>query len=709
MLSALNCFVAIARFHGLSLAVERMAHDLALTGAEDPLAVLPRVCAEYKLRMRRISPSWEQLSTMTDGFPLMGRLADGRWVIVSGFRPSPTGGEVVIRDVLNPVAGFQFLGREAFQGQWGGVAVQVRKRLSLAADGARFGLGWFLSVIRQQSALLRNVVIAALVLHIFGVTIPFFFQLVIDKVLAHGAMSTLWTLTIGVTIAIVFEAAFTFLRRYLMLHATIRVDRQIGHTVFAHLLSLSVNFFERLPGGVLIRNMQQADKVREFLTGRLLTTLLDSAAVVIYLPIMFLISVKLALIVLLGTCCIAAVIGVLAQVYRRRLRALNEAEGQRQAFLTETVHGMATVKTLALEPQQLRQWNETLVVTTGSHFSVGSVAATAQAVAGLIDKAVTVAVVAVGAADTTTAMTVGALVGFQMLAGRVSAPLLQFVSLLNEYQEILLSVEMLGGIMEAAPERRANQIGGRPPIRGQIEFDKVSFSYEPGRPPALNRLSFRVPAGGIFGIVGASGSGKTTITRLLLGLHVAQEGTVRLDGTDLREIDLTHLRSSIGTVLQENMIFRRSIADNIAVAKPGATFDEIVEAARGAGALEFIERLPRGFDTPLDEAGSNLSGGQRQRLAIARALLRNPRLIILDEATSALDPESEAIIQGNLRHMAKGRTMVVVSHRLSTLVDADTILVLDKGEAVGMGRHADLLSTCAVYRNLWQRQSGGGA
>jgi subfamily B ATP-binding cassette protein HlyB/CyaB len=302
-------------------------------------------------------------------------------------------------------------------------------------------------------------------------------------------------------------------------------------------------------------------------------------------------------------------------------------------------------------------------------------------------------------------MTVGALVAFNMLAGRVSGPLVQIVTMVHEYQEIALAVQMLGEVMNQKPERDDARPGLRPELTGRIEFENVTFRYSAEGDPALEGVSFAIPAGSIFGIVGRSGSGKTTLTRLIQGLYPIQQGLLRIDGFDARELDLVHLRAGIGVVLQDNFLFHGSVRDNIACVKPNASFEEVARAARMAGADEFIERLPRGYDTILEENAENLSGGQKQRLAIARALITDPRLLIFDEATSALDPESEAIIRENLRKIAFGRTVIIVSHRLSMLANAEAILVLDRGRIAGIDRHEQLLARCATYRQLWQQQT----
>jgi ATP-binding cassette subfamily B protein len=301
-------------------------------------------------------------------------------------------------------------------------------------------------------------------------------------------------------------------------------------------------------------------------------------------------------------------------------------------------------------------------------------------------------------------MTIGALVAFNMLAGRVSGPLVQMVTMVHEYQEVALAVQMLGEVMNQAGERDGKRDGLRPELDGNIEFENVSFRYGPEGAPALDNISFTIPAGSVFGIVGRSGSGKTTLTRLIAGLYPIQQGLLRIDGFDSRELDLVHLRKSLGLVLQENFLFRGTVRENITCAKRGATFEEVAQAARLAGADEFIERLPRGFDTMLEENAENLSGGQRQRLAIARALITNPRLLILDEATSALDAESETIIRRNLRRIAEGRTVIIVSHRLSMLSDANAILVIDRGRIADLGHHDQLMKNCTTYRQLWNQQ-----
>jgi ATP-binding cassette subfamily B protein len=390
---------------------------------------------------------------------------------------------------------------------------------------------------------------------------------------------------------------------------------------------------------------------------------------------------------------------------RSRLAALYAAEGARQGLLVETVHGIRTLKSLAMEPLQRRVWDDRSAQTINTRFKVETISITAQAVTGLLEKLMGVAIIGFGALhvfDGT--MTVGVLIAFNMLAGRVSGPLVQIVTMVHEYQEVALSVRMLGEVMNQKVERAGRTEGLRPELVGGIEFENIAFRYRQDDAFALNDLSFAIPSGSVFGVVGRSGSGKSTVTRLIQGLYPVQQGLIRIGGYDVRELDLNHLRRSVGVVLQDSFLFRGTVRENIAAAKPDATFEQVVAAAKLAGAIEFIEQLPRGYDTLIEEGAENFSGGQRQRLSIARALITDPRILILDEATRALDPESEAIVKSSIKGIAAGRTVIIVSHRLSMLTDADAILVMDRGRLVDVGPHSQLVSSCTTYRQLWNQQ-----
>jgi ATP-binding cassette subfamily B protein len=708
MHTAIHCLAFAARFHGIDVSPERLVHDHALGERRVSLRRLLRIAKDTGLRARsaRLTPSSRE--RIKDAYPILAELTNGNWVVVIGVSEAAGQGEPLIKlyDPLAERAEFLLLPQRSFDSRWSGRVVLLKRRHGLTDEDQPFGFRWFLPELIRQKRLFADVALAAVALYALGLATPIFFQLVIDKVLVHESYSTLAVLAVGIVVALIFDSAFTFLRRYLLLYATNRIDIRVATRTFQHLLSLPISLFEQASSGVLVKHMQQAARIREFLTGRLFLTLLDGLSLFVFLPILFVYSAKLTLVVVGFAALVGLIVLALVGPFKRRLHELYKAEGDRQALLVETVHGMRTVKSLALEPRQRRIWDDQSAHAVSLRYRVEKISTTAQALTGLVEKLMGVAIIGLGAFDVFDGtMTVGALVAFNMLAGRVSGPLTQIVTMVHEYQDVALSVRMLGEVMNRRPEQFGRGHGLRPALSGQIDFENVTFRYTPDGAPALDNVSFAVPSGTVFGIVGKSGSGKTTITRLIQGLYANQQGLVRIDGFDIREIDLVHLRRGIGVVLQDNFLFHGTVRENIAAAKPDATFEEVAEAARMAGAEEFIERLPRGYDTVLEENGENLSGGQRQRLAIARALVTDPRLLIFDEATSALDPESETIIRNNLARISSGRTVIIVSHRLSSLVDADAILVIERGRVADLGRHDQLLSRCVTYRNLWNQQT----
>lgn len=703
--SVIQCLTAIAQHHGIQINPERLIDEYALEAREPNAAMLQRIASDIGLKIKIARLSWQTLLAQTGVFPIMARLRNGGAVIVVGVKKDAPE-QVAILDPLAGDAAVTYLEREQWWERWSGEVVFLKRHHALGDPNQPFGLRWFIPEILKQKAAFRDIAVAAFAMHFLGLASPIFFQLVIDKVLVHQSLSTLWVLGIGVMLALVFDSIFGYLRQLLTLAATNKIDMRLTRRAFAQLLSLPIDYFETTTAGVITRHMHQLEGIRQFLTGRLFFTALDVLALLIFLPILFAYSVKLALIVLGFSVVIAAIIAILLPSYRRRLDALYSAEGKRQALLVETIHGMRTVKALAIEPMQRRVWDQFSAQSITMHFRVGKLSIAGGTITDFLGKLLPIVIIIIGAQDVfDQSLSVGALIAFQMLSSRVSSPLLQIVGLINEYQQTALSVRMLGEIMNRAPEGRSGAGGLRPQLAGGIAFDAVAFRYPGSSVAALDRASFTIPAGKVIGIVGRSGSGKTTLTKLIQGLYPVQEGIIRFDGVDMREIDLSHLRRQIGVVLQENFLFRGSVRENISVTQPGASFEDIVAVAQAAGADEFIERLPQGYDTLLEENAANLSGGQKQRLSIARALLSRPRILILDEAASALDPESEAIFIRNLSRIAVGRTVIMISHRLSTLVNAHAILVMQQGKLVDSGRHQDLLSRCDTYRQLWNQQT----
>ena len=704
--STIQCLAAIAQHHGLPINPERLIEDYALAGEEPPPATVLRIASDIGLKAKADKLSWAGLQAQGGVFPLIARLADNTAVIVVSAHTNGTSDVSILNPLADRPTEVLAVGQERFCQLWQGDVFLLKRQNNLPEPGRKFGFRWFIPEIMKQKAALRDIAIAAIAMHFLALASPIFFQLVIDKVLVHQSISTLWVLGVGIVMALVLDALFGFLRQILTLSASNKIDMRLTRRTFAHLLSLPIDYFETTTAGVITRHMQQVEKIRAFLTGRMFFSVLDATSLVIFLPILFAYSMKLALITLAFTGMICLVVAGMVPSFNRRLRDLYNAEGERQSMMVETIHGMRTVKALAIEPAQRRLWDQRSAQSINMHFRVGKIAITGGAITDFLGKLLPVVIIVIGAQDVfDQTLTVGALIGFQMLAGKVVQPLIAIVGLVNEYQETALSVRMLGEVMNRPSEGRAGAGGLRPELVGEISFDEVTFRYPGNSHAALDRASFKIEAGSVVGIVGRSGSGKTTLTKLIQGLYGVQEGIVRFDRTDAREIELAHLRRQIGVVLQENFLFRGTVRENISAARPEATFEEIVAAAEAAGAAEFIERLPQGYNTLLEENASNLSGGQKQRLSISRSLLTQPRILILDEAASALDPESEAIFIRNLSRIAVGRTVVMISHRLSTLVNANAILVMQQGRLVDSGRHAELLTRCETYQQLWNQQT----
>jgi ATP-binding cassette subfamily B protein len=710
--TGLKALAAVARHLRLDWSLPRLLHVYG-QDAEPVSERLARVARAEGLKAAVHRSDWSRLQNFRKLVPFLARLDNGAYVVVLqlGANIPPTAGvENTGREFVRlfnprvPEANHFVVSRDEFVEHWTGEIILLKRTFKLTDPNRRFDLAWFVPEFLQQRTLLRNVIIAALALHLLALAVPIFFQIVVDRVLVYLNVSTLIVIAGGVCIAIVFDAILNWLRGYFVLQTASRIDIRLARVTFRHLLALPIDFFEASLAGVVTKHMQQASKIREFLTGQLLMTLLDLPALIVFLPLMAWYSGTLTLVVMGVTLVLAGVIAVMLGPYRRRLRSLYAAEAQRQSLLVESVHGIRTVKSLNLEPRREETWDDAAAEAVRTYVQVGKISLAANTFSHFVEKALTVVIIVVGAFQVFhNEMTVGALVAFNMLSSRVISPVLQLIGLLNNYQEALMSVDMLGEIMNR-PTESSSRRGLTPALRGEIEIDRVTFRYPNTDRPALRDFSARIPAGSMIGIVGRSGSGKTTLSALLQGLYYAGEGAIRIDGHDIRDIDLTYLRSQSGVVPQEAFLFRGPIKDNIRMGKPTASFEEVVQAARLAGADEFIQAFPQRYDTLLEESAVNLSGGQKQRISIARALLRQPRIIIFDEATSALDPESEAVVIGNLGRIAKGRTTIVISHRLQTIRNADVIIVMEEGAVSDSGTHAQLLERNKIYRQLWAQQ-----
>ncbi len=696
--------MAAARFHGVEL--DPHEHFRTTDPPGPSAAELSEWLQKNGLWSRAVRLRWRDLIHLRETGPVVLLLTDGGAGLMTAADPAQNLILVKDPDLAASEQG-SAVDQLRLEQIWSGEALLLRNKRSRSATDAPFTIGWLVSLVLQERRLLRDVGVASLTLSFLTIFPPLLVMTVVDRVLTHHSYSTLVLLAALLGIATVLETFLGHARRLIVLVVGTRLDTRLNLYVFNRLLRLPLDYFERHPAGETMHKIAQVYKVREFLTGKLLATFLDLMTLLVLLPFLFFLNAFLAGMVLACTGLIMLIIVVSLRPLRISFADVILAETEKASVLGETIFGVKTIKSLALEPQRNVLWDERVADVGMSRLAFGKIANRVQTIITPIERFMSIGLVLVGAylALDDTGFAVGALFAFAMLSMRVAQPLVALARLVEEYESVALAIVEAASVLNRPAEAEAASGGLRPRIAGAIRFDDVSFTYGGTRLAALDHVTFSVPSGTMLGIVGRSGSGKSTLTRLLQGINRDYSGSLKIDGNDVREINLRHLRQSFGVVLQENFLFRGSIRDNIVAGRPGLVPIDVVNAARLAGAEEFIERMPNGYETMIEEGSPNLSGGQRQRLAIARALITNPRILILDEATNALDPESEALLNANLLRIASGRTMVIVSHRLSSLVDCSQILVLDKGQLVDIASHDVLLDRCAIYRQLWSQQS----
>ena len=700
--TALSCLFRLGAQHGTYAEIGVIRRRHLIDGPTIAPAQLIEVAPEFGFKAEQLRLDWHAFQTRAFTQPLLLILSNTNVVILMGVRRDGVE-EAAISDPLFRDGSVFFLPRADLERVWTGDALLVTP-MPASSEETKFGFSWFTSKLFAERRLMLDVVAGALVMHLIALTVPIFFQLLVDKVVPNQAFATLYAITAGVFILILFDGGFNYLRNYLLSFITRKIDCAVANETVDHLMKLPIDYFHANPSGVTAYKLQEANNVREFLASRLFNTFLDFTGIIIFLPILLIYSWELTLVVLLVSALAFATLAIMSREFRLKLTEVNEIEGRRKAYLFELLNGIATIKTLALEPRSMVRWRRYSDEAASRSLALDHTAARARAVISSLERGMSVAIGALGALFVLSdQMTVGALVAFNMMGLRLAQPLIHASSLIQDYQRAVLSLKLLAQLMQTKAEPSIGQLS--PSIHGHIEFEDVTFHY-PGSPTAaLKEISFAIAPGQVIGIVGRSGSGKTTITRLLQGLYMPQAGLIKIDDQDLKELDLAHLRNRIGVVLQDNFLFRGTVRENIAITKPTASLDEVVRVAQIAGAHEFIQRLPHGYSTLLEEGAANLSGGQRQRLAIARALIHDPPILVFDEATSSLDPESEAIIQQHLGAIARGRTIILITHRLSFVARADLIIVVDQGRIAQAGPHDTLLRSCLPYNQLWAQQA----
>jgi len=706
--SSLGCLVIIARHHGLHLSTSQLIHDNILTGREPSVLELLKCARSAGLKAKALHPKWSGLARLKKALPAIVMLKDGSSMVLVRVDGESDQARAVLRDPNASDDALLVIDRVRFNDVWTGEVVLVKRNYEISDETQPFSIGLVAALIFRERWIIRDIAICALVLSLLALTPIVFWRLLTDKVLYFKAYNTFFVLCLAMVVLVVFETVFAYLRQFLIVHLTTRVDVKLATYMFDKLLNLPIDFFERTQVGRVTHDAHQMWKIRTFLMSQLFGTVLDSATILVFVPIMVFYSPILTAIVLASCSLIVIWLILMIPYHRRRSAAVEAAEAARGAFLVQTIHGIRTVKSLALDARQRHVWDVLTARVAQLRFAEGMAANMIHSMVRPLERFAVSGSFAVGvylALSTGDPVYIGALFAFLLLSQRLAAPLLQMAKLINQYDEARIAVAVVAQLLNQRPEEGRTGHGVRTPIEGHVQLSNVTFKYQGASNAALQDVSFGAPMGTTLGIMGRSGSGKTTIARLLQRLHSNYEGLIKIDGIDVREYDVDHLRRSLGVVLQENFLFTGTIRENIMAAKTDATFDEVVRAARLAGAEEFIDKLPRGYETQIYEGSPNLSGGQRQRLAIARALIVDPRILILDEATSALDADSEAIVNANISRIAHSRTVIIISHRLSSLVSADAILVLERGRVHDMGRHSQLLERCDIYSSLWHQQT----
>lgn len=693
------CLVTLCQFHQKAADPEQILREYSPDGGRMDEIALLRAAKGLDLKAKSARVKMDQLEKQP--LPAMAQNNDGDWFILAKIAD-----EKIL--VQHPGASPLVISQDEFAHFWNGTLIFITSRAMIAGAAGAFDISWFIPAIVRYKKLFGEVLLASFFLQLFGLVTPLFFQVVVDKVLVHQGLTTLDVLVIGLVAITFFDIILGGLRSFIFAHTTSRVDVELGARLFRHLLALPLSYFNARPTGQTVARVRELENIRDFLTSSSVTVVLDLLFTVVFLAVMWFYSPTLTMIVLGAIPLYAALSLGITPALRRRIEEKFQRGAANQAFLVESVTGVETLKAMAVESGRRKIWEEQLAAYVKAGLRAVILGTIGSQGVQLISRLVTALILWMGAKMVIGGeLSMGQLIAFNMLAGQVNGPVLRLAQLWQDFQQFRISVERLGDVLNHPTEPGHNpNRPSLPQIKGKIEFDHVNFRYSAEGRQILHDFTLGIDAGEVIGIVGRSGSGKSTLAKLLQRLHVPETGRVLVDGVDLAQIDPAWLRRQIGVVLQENMLFSASVKDNIALSMPSASMEAVTTAAKMAGAHDFILELTEGYDTQIEERGTNLSGGQRQRIAIARALITNPQILIFDEATSALDYESERIIQDNMNLICKGRTVIIIAHRLSTVRHANRIIVVEQGRLQEKGAHGVLIEMPdGIYANLWKAQT----
>lgn len=699
--SGLACLMIVLKFYGITVSKEQ-AEQLFLmeSGKKTDEIDIIQYARKLKLKAKVCKPNIKKVQDISA--PLIAKDKDGSFFIIA--KSNKDQFMVLYPEKSQP----EIKSREEICEIWDGITIVINNK-KITEKSAVFDFRWFIPTILKFKKEFIQVLLAVFTVQILGILTPVMTQVVVDKVLVNRSMSTLNILSIGIAIVYIYELILGLAKNYLFAHTTNRIDVILSYRLFKHLFALPLKYFEARRVGETVARVRELDSIRSFLTGTPLSSIIDVLFITVYIVILFLYNKFLAVIVVCSIPVYAVLSAIVTPLFKKRLDEKFETGANTQSFLVESITGVQTVKSYALESRFEKKWGDLQADYVKASYKTTMVSSTAGTTGQFIQKVFDLLILFFGAkAVMDNTFTVGQLVAFRMLSGRVSGPVLRLVQLWQEYQQASLSVKRIGDIFNSPtePVLGSNQLS-LPRINGKIEFDKVGFRYNPQGGEVIKGMSFEIEPGTITGIVGRSGSGKSTISKLIQRLYIPESGRISIDGMDISLVDPAMLRKQIGVVLQENFMFNGTVAENISIHCPSASMEHIIDCAKIAGAHDFILELPNGYDTVIGEKGIGLSGGQKQRIAIARAILADPKILIFDEATSALDYESENIIQSNLKEICRGRTVLIIAHRLSTLKDAQKIMVIDKGSLIEYDTHQALLVSHGLYRHLYDQQKRG--
>lgn len=691
----------VMKFHGIPITKEQ-AENLSVLDPEQKTGEVEIIQSARALKMKAKLCRLKVAKLKDVNSPIIARGNDGEFFIVAKSQEDKF---MILR---TSKAAPEVVGRDELAKMWDGTAIIINKKGVLDRE-AIFSFKWFIPTILKFKREFILVLIAVFTMQVLGILTPVMTQVVVDKVLVHRSMSTLNVLTIGIAIVYVYELILGLAKNYIFTHTTNRIDVMLSYRLFRHLFALPLKYFESRRVGETVARVRELDSIRSFLTGTPLSSMIDLIFIIVYIVVLFCYSKMLTVIVICSIPVYAILSAIVTPLFKKRLDEKFETGANTQSFLVESITGVQTVKSYALEPKFEKKWGDLQAEYVRASYRTSMVSATAGSTGQFIQKVFDLLILFFGAkAVMDGSFTVGQLVAFRMLSGRVSGPVLRLVQLWQEYQQASLSVKRIGDIFNSPTEPVLNtKLTSLPRLEGKIVFDKVHFRYNPQGGEVIKGMSFEIQPNTVIGVVGRSGSGKSTISKLIQRLYIPEAGKISVDGMDISLVNPAMLRKQIGVVLQENFMFNGTVAENIAIHCPTAPLEKIIECAKIAGAHDFILELPNGYDTMIGEKGTGLSGGQKQRIAIARAILNDPRILIFDEATSALDYESESIIQRNLKEICRNRTVIIIAHRLSTLKDAQKIMVIDRGDLVEYDTHENLIAQNGLYAYLYNQQQRG--